>query len=215
MAQITERIKKVRKDNNLSQDAFANILSVHRGHISKIETGAANPSQSLTLKICLEFDISWDWLNEGTGAMKSTWGPKELTDLIKAALVHPKPRSLIIIVQAVLIVLEHYLKIIRCLGKDASRLIDPAIKPGDPIIVEIVEDILEELRKKGIKKPEGMKSLVDLNNIEGSTIKILRVINKVSLKDFYLFLASKANRLDKKQREELKKDIAILKKASK
>ncbi|HUV59806.1 MAG TPA: helix-turn-helix transcriptional regulator [Desulfatiglandales bacterium] len=215
MTQLFERIKKIREDNNLSQDAFAKILGVHRGHISKIETGVANPSEPLLLTICFEFDISWNWLNEGKGHTEEYWGSEELTKLSKSGLFPHKQKSLFILYEVTLGLLESYQKIPECLGNDTFRLLNDNIKPGDPIIIEVVEDILKKLRQKGFKKMEVIKSLNDLNNEEESAIKILRGIDKNSLKDFYLFLASKANRLNKIQKERLKKEIAILKKASK
>ena len=55
----------------------------------------------------------------------------------------------------------------------------------------------------------------NFTEIDEAVLSVLHAIDEASLKDFYLFLASKANRLEKGERDELSKDIAILRKASK
>ena len=215
MSQLTERIKQIRKDNNLSQKTFAEILGVHRGHISKIETGAANPSQPLALLICLEFDISWDWLNAGKGAMKAIWGPEDLRELIIRGLVPHKEKSFLIVYDAALKQFHYLLKVIQLLNIDLSRLNDPTIKPGNPIIQEVLEDALNKVKNRGRIKLRSEDSLGKLTDVDKSLLTILRTIDKKSLKDFYLFLSSKANTLQKNKRDKIRKDITTLRKASK
>lgn len=65
MPEISKRIRKIRKLNKLSQLTFAERLGVNRSHISKIETGAANPSGQLIKLICNIFGIREEWLKEG------------------------------------------------------------------------------------------------------------------------------------------------------
>ena len=221
MSQLCERIKKVRKDNNLSQVAFARVLNVHRGHISKIETGAANASEPLLLTICLEFNIGWTWLNDGKGPMKEHWGPKELKEIAKFALIQPKQKTIFLIFEVILGVLDSYTKITKCLGDDVFRLLDGAVNPGDLEVIEAVENILDKLKFKALKnkKPGSAKLLHnmfsdELTEIEKAVINILRGIDSNLLKDFYLFLASKGERLDRNEKEKLKRYIVILKKAS-
>ncbi|NIN00848.1 MAG: helix-turn-helix domain-containing protein, partial [candidate division Zixibacteria bacterium] len=201
--------------NNLSQKAFAEIVGVHRGHISKIETGAANPSDNLLCLVCMEFDISWDWLNTGKGPMKAIWGPEDLRGLIIRGLVPHKQKSFLILYDAVIRQFDHLLKVINLLNIDISHLRDPNIKSGDPIIKEILEDALNKLNKLGRAKLRGEEDPGKLTDVEKSLLTILRTIDKNSLKDFYLFLSSKANRLQKKKRDKIRKHITTLRKASK
>jgi len=65
--QVSDRIKKLRKDLNLSQGFFADVLNVTRSHISKIETGTVTPSNQLVKSICREFQVRERWLREGQG----------------------------------------------------------------------------------------------------------------------------------------------------
>lgn len=62
-----KRVKEVRKNKRLTQQAFADVLGVTKAHISKIETENANPSESLMRTICFSFGISEKWLKTGEG----------------------------------------------------------------------------------------------------------------------------------------------------
>jgi transcriptional regulator with XRE-family HTH domain len=215
MSQLSEKIRRIRKDNNLSQSKFAEVLDVHRGHISKIETGAANPSNYLLLEIAFSFNISFDWLMHDEGPMTLFWGSKELINLYKSGKVSLEQKSLFIIFELLLAELDKLLRIPECLGSDVFMLADSNVKPGDPIVMQIVENILNKLKTQDIKRPGRINDLNNLNENEKSAIKILRAVDENSLKDFYLFLASKADRLEKEKKEKLKDDIKILRKTSK
>lgn len=62
---IGERINHVRKKNNLSQDAFANLFHVTRQTVSNWENGKSYPDLEMLLKISDEFHISVDELLKG------------------------------------------------------------------------------------------------------------------------------------------------------
>ena len=68
-----ERVKELRKKHlKMSQTAFGERLGVSRDVIKNIELNAlAKPEQKLSLLklICKEFDISEEWLLNGTGDM--------------------------------------------------------------------------------------------------------------------------------------------------
>ena len=65
MSSIAYRIRKLRKARKLTQEAFAKSLGVNQGHISKIETGLANPSKQLIKLIGREYKVREEWLLEG------------------------------------------------------------------------------------------------------------------------------------------------------
>ena len=69
MGSVSERIKKIRKDNKLNQQDFARIIDLSQTHISKIENGKDNPSDKVLRTIAVEFGISFDWLKTGQGNM--------------------------------------------------------------------------------------------------------------------------------------------------
>lgn len=71
--ELHERIKELRKNHlKMSQAAFGERLGVSRDVIKNIELNAlAKPEQKLSLLklICKEFNVSEDWLLNGTGEM--------------------------------------------------------------------------------------------------------------------------------------------------
>lgn len=71
--EIYERIKELRKNHlKMSQTAFGERLGVSRSVINNIELNAlARPEQKMSLYklICSEFNVSEDWLLNGTGEM--------------------------------------------------------------------------------------------------------------------------------------------------
>lgn len=66
---LGERIHAIRKSRNLTQQQFADQLSVSRPFISRIESGKESPSDSLLKLISLQFDVSYEWLTNGKGSM--------------------------------------------------------------------------------------------------------------------------------------------------
>lgn len=66
---MNDRIKMVRKEVKLSQEAFGKRLGVTGVAVSRIESGERNPSTQLIRSICREFCVSEDWLRTGNGEM--------------------------------------------------------------------------------------------------------------------------------------------------
>lgn len=69
MSNINDRIKLLRKNLNLSQEAFGNRIGITRASISNIEKGTRNMSEQTLKSICREFNVSSAWLKEGVGDM--------------------------------------------------------------------------------------------------------------------------------------------------
>lgn len=66
---LNKRISKIRKDANMTQDAFAEKLGLTKNFISLIETGKREPSDRTIKDICREFNINYKWLTEGVEPM--------------------------------------------------------------------------------------------------------------------------------------------------
>ena len=62
---IGERLLKLRKEKNISQEELANVLDVSRQTISKWETGESMPDFNKIIPICEYFEISTDELLTG------------------------------------------------------------------------------------------------------------------------------------------------------
>lgn len=64
-----ERVKEARKSLNLTLEKFGERLGVRKTAISKIENGENNLTEQMLKSICREFNISEEWLRDGTGDM--------------------------------------------------------------------------------------------------------------------------------------------------
>ncbi len=66
---MKERIKQIRRERNLTQQAFADKLRITRNNVAGYEAGTRNPSDAVISLICREFNVNEDWLRNGTGEM--------------------------------------------------------------------------------------------------------------------------------------------------
>lgn len=64
---MNERIKKVRKKYNLSQEEFGKRIGIGKTSVSKLESGENRPSEQTIILICKEFNINEVWLRTGEG----------------------------------------------------------------------------------------------------------------------------------------------------
>lgn len=69
MNTIGERIRIIRKHEGLKQSDFAKRVLVSGSYISKVESGKEQPSESFIKLVSLEFKVSHQWLEFGTGDM--------------------------------------------------------------------------------------------------------------------------------------------------
>ena len=65
---MNERIKKVRKALDLTQQEFAERIGMKRNSIALIEKGR-NTSDQTVFAICREFNVNEEWLRTGAGEM--------------------------------------------------------------------------------------------------------------------------------------------------
>jgi len=66
---LKDRIKKIRKELDLTQQEFADRIGVKRGGIANYEIGRNEPTDSVISLICREFNVNEDWLRTGEGEM--------------------------------------------------------------------------------------------------------------------------------------------------
>lgn len=64
---MNERLKIIRKNSGLTQEAFAAELGATRGMIAKYESGLVVPDQTMRMLICQRFNVNPDWLETGEG----------------------------------------------------------------------------------------------------------------------------------------------------
>lgn len=66
---MNERLKKLRKTLNLTQQEFADKLRISRNNIASYETNKSNMGDSTIALICREFHVNEDWLRNASGEM--------------------------------------------------------------------------------------------------------------------------------------------------
>lgn len=64
---IGERIKKIRKDANVTQQQFADRLDLKRNTIGNYEVDIIVPSERTIKAICAAYNVNPDWLISGIG----------------------------------------------------------------------------------------------------------------------------------------------------
>lgn len=67
--ELNERIKKLRRNLDLTQQEFADRIGIKRGAIANYEIGRNTPADSVVSLICREFNVSEEWLRTGEGDM--------------------------------------------------------------------------------------------------------------------------------------------------
>lgn len=66
---MKDRIKKIRKELDLTQQEFADKLGIKRNTVASYETGKSNLSDGAVSLICREFSVNEEWLRTGKGEM--------------------------------------------------------------------------------------------------------------------------------------------------
>ena len=66
---MNERIRKLRKLLNLTQQEFADRIGTKRNTIANYETGRNTPIDAIIVSICREYNVNETWLKTGEGEM--------------------------------------------------------------------------------------------------------------------------------------------------
>lgn len=80
---LGERIKKLRKDLNLTQQKFADRIGTTQNVIANYESGRREPSAAAFNNICKTFGISEEWLRTGKGEMFIPSPEEDINELIR------------------------------------------------------------------------------------------------------------------------------------
>jgi transcriptional regulator with XRE-family HTH domain len=79
-----EKLKKLRKDKNLSQQDLADKLDVHYTHLNRMENGHAQPSYEVIKKIIEIFEVDPAFLfNENEDSSEPSIKNKNLAERLK------------------------------------------------------------------------------------------------------------------------------------
>ena len=85
---IGEKIKKLRKEKDLPQTKFSEMIDIHLNHLRKSESDQSIPSAEIIQKICETFHVSADYLlfdEDYQSKLSEQFNDKELFDLVKEA----------------------------------------------------------------------------------------------------------------------------------
>lgn len=66
---MKDRIKKIRKELDLTQQEFADKIGIKRNSLANYETGRNTPMDAIVTSICREFNVNEEWLRTGKGEM--------------------------------------------------------------------------------------------------------------------------------------------------
>lgn len=66
---MKDRIRQLRKELGLNQTEFGERIGVKQGSVAGYESGARTPIDAVITSICREFNVSENWLRNGTGEM--------------------------------------------------------------------------------------------------------------------------------------------------
>ncbi|MEQ2578073.1 helix-turn-helix domain-containing protein [Hominiventricola aquisgranensis] len=80
---MKERIKKIRKELDLTQQKFADKLGVKRNTVGQWECGINAITDQVITSICREFNVNESWLRTGTGEMFNP-SPSSAMDVLAA-----------------------------------------------------------------------------------------------------------------------------------
>lgn len=92
---IGQRIKNLRKENNLTQEKLAELTEISTEHLSRIETGAYRPSLSLLERIAVILGTDEQYLIFGSQDEKNA--SKTLTQKIECLSLKKKEALTLII----------------------------------------------------------------------------------------------------------------------
>jgi transcriptional regulator with XRE-family HTH domain len=91
---MKERLKQLRKVLKLTQQEFADRISVTRSAIASYETGANQPIDVVVSAICREYNVNEQWLKTGEGEMFNQSLNDEFEALCERRNFNPQERKL-------------------------------------------------------------------------------------------------------------------------
>lgn len=90
-----ERIRKLRRILDLTQEKFAERIGIKRNTVATYESGRNEPVDSVVALICREFHVNEEWLRNGTGEMFTQDSEDEMQALTEKYSLSAADRILI------------------------------------------------------------------------------------------------------------------------
>lgn len=155
---LGERIKKLRKELDLTQQKLADRLGVKQNTIALIESGKRNTSDQLLFSVCREFNVSEEWLRNGEGEMKAPGPEQSVDELIQEHGLDNLDRQ--IILEFIKLKPEDREAVKRYV-RNLSQHITPVAEPAQPMTVEQeVDQEVERYRQQLLsEKKQALQAL--------------------------------------------------------
>lgn len=90
---LKDRLKKLRKTLDLTQQAFADRIGMKQNTIAQYEMGRTIPSDAIIFSICREFNVNENWLRTGEGDMFMEMSRDEQIEKFIGDLLHGEEDS--------------------------------------------------------------------------------------------------------------------------
>lgn len=127
---FAERIKRFRKEQNLTQQEFADRLGIKRTTIANYESGRNEPVDSVIALIHREFHVNEAWLRSGVGEMKTDMTLQQELTLMFADVLKSAPDKRSAIIAALLSQPPEYWDLIADLAEEIVRKLPKDEKEG-------------------------------------------------------------------------------------
>ena len=139
---MNERIKKLRKTLDLTQQEFADRIGSVQNTITGYETGRRTPSRQIITLICKAFNVNENWLRTGEGEMFNSKSSAALEALARErGLTHSDfvliEKFLNMKPQSRLVIAEYMLEVAAALQNDNTPLDNVAAKKNTDIDTEV------------------------------------------------------------------------------
>lgn len=103
---MKDRIKKMRKELDLTQQAFADKIGMKQNTIAQYEMGRTQPSDAIIFSICREFGVNETWLRTGEGEMFEELTEQEKLMKYAGLLLKDKDSAVANAIQALIVTYE-------------------------------------------------------------------------------------------------------------
>lgn len=155
---LGERIKKLRKELDLTQQKLADRLGVKQNTIALIESGKRNTSDQLLFSVCREFNVSEEWLRNGEGEMFVPKPETTIDEIVREYGLDDLDRQII----------KEFIKLkpedreaVKRYVRNLSQHITPVAEPAQPMTVEQeVDQEVERYRQQLLsEKKQALQAL--------------------------------------------------------
>lgn len=103
---MNERLKKLRKELDMTQQEFADKIGIARGNIGSYEVGKTAISNAVISLICKTFNVNENWLRTGEGEMFEQMTEQEKIMKYTALLLNDKDSAIASAIQTLIVTYE-------------------------------------------------------------------------------------------------------------